>query len=140
MIKPGPPSKLVVSIAAICVGVGWLIICAIILVFAFVTTALILGLLPSRIQITQHASYGFLAIFGLFIACGLSYVTIALTIRCPLCGYKFLKNPKGLGPTSFVYHPSCPRKRGLNPWAIQIGRFLLVRKMRCINCGEELFN
>jgi DNA-directed RNA polymerase subunit RPC12/RpoP len=81
----------------------------------------------------------FLVCAGILISCGYTYLFIALSLRCPHCGFKFLKNPKGLGPTGFVYHASCPKKAGLNPWAIQIGRFLAVRKIRCINCGQEVF-
>jgi DNA-directed RNA polymerase subunit RPC12/RpoP len=81
----------------------------------------------------------FLVCVGVFIFCGYAYLFIALKVRCPQCGFKFLKNPKGLGPTGFVYHLSCPKKTGLNPWAVQIGRFLAIHRIRCINCGQEVF-
>jgi len=135
-----PPNKLAVSVAAICVGVAWFLLFVFALLFVLVTGAVILGLLPSHIPMTRSMTYVILTIFGFFAPCGYTYIIIALRIRCPRCGYKFLKNPKGLGPTGFTYHPSCPRKFGLNPWAIQIGRFLSIHKIRCINCGEELFD
>jgi hypothetical protein len=91
---------------------------------------------------TPVSTGGLVALFGgftLLLIAAVIYLILALRIGCPSCGCKFLKNPSGFGPVGFVYHPSCPRLPGLNPWAYQIGRFLGTRQMRCIHCGEELF-
>jgi DNA-directed RNA polymerase subunit RPC12/RpoP len=134
------PNKFTVSLAALGVGIGWLFMAVFALGFVTVTAAVVVGVLPMRFSVSTLTIRVFLMCVGVFISCSYTYLFIALRLRCPHCGFKFLKNPKGLGPTGFVYHPNCPRKRGLNPWAVQIGRFLTMHRIRCINCGQEVFD
>lgn len=81
-------------------------------------------------------------VFGIgiaFISPCIGYLVIALRTRCPHCGFKFLKNPKAFGPANFQYHPDCSRGLGINPWGYQIMRLLRTRRIKCINCGREIF-
>src|SRR5260221_9791137 len=133
------PSKLTVSLAAVGVGIAWLFMAVLALMFVMVTAAVVSGILPMRISVSPLTNRLVLACFGVFISCGYTYLFIALKVRCPHCNFKFLKNPKGLGPTGFVYPPSYPKKPGLKPSAVQVGRFLAIHKIRCINCGQEVF-
>lgn len=131
-------SKMLVLIAAISVAFIWSVTLLTLLFAIGVLIGLTAGM-PGRIPMAS-AEMGFIfGPCGLLLVTGVVYVVIALKLRCPACGYKFLKNPKGLGPTGFVYHPECPRLPGINPWAYQIGRFLGTSRIRCINCGDEVF-
>ena len=132
-------AKLAVSLATACVGASWflLAICLVLMVVVFV--GVLSGILPTQVYVSPATLHIFLGCVALFLFCGSVNLVVALRFRCPHCGFKFLKNPKGFGPVGFVYHPNCPRKPGLNPWAVQIGRFLASRKIRCINCGQEIF-
>jgi DNA-directed RNA polymerase subunit RPC12/RpoP len=138
-LSPTKPSKLTVWLAALGVGIGWFFMVVMMLVFVSASVGVAAGKLPMRFSVSPLIARSFLACVGFFISCSFIYLLIALKLRCPHCAFKFLKNPKGLGPTGFVYHASCPKKAGLNPWAVQIGRFLAIHKIRCINCGREVF-
>ena len=133
------PSKVVVALAAVGVGMGWLFMALLLVGFVVISAAVMVGLLPVRFSVSPMTIRVFFVCVGAFISCSYTYLFIALRLRCPHCGFKFLKNPKGLGPTGFVYHPSCPKKPGVNPRAVQIGRFLAIHRIRCINCGQEVF-
>jgi hypothetical protein len=133
------PSKVAVTFAALGVGIGWLFMAAVLLSFILIFAAVVGGVLPKHVSVPPFAIQLILICFGIFISCSSIYLFIALSLHCPHCGFKFVKNPKGLGPTGFVYHPNCPKKRGFNPWAVQICRFLAVHRIRCVNCGEEVF-
>jgi hypothetical protein len=132
------PSKVAVALAAVGVGIIWLFVALMMLSFILISAAVVSGLLPVVFSVPPFTIHIFLMCVAVVIFCGSTYLFIAFTSHCPHCGFKFLKNPKGLGPTGFVYHRSCPRRRGLNPWAVQIGRFLAIHKIRCINCGQEV--
>jgi hypothetical protein len=118
-------------VASSSVAVAWLLVLTLLV---FIIFGAITNLQPGAVLLPALLIWlGFLAVLAL------TYLSISLRIRCPRCGYKFLKNPKGLGPMNFVYHPTLPKLPGINRWAYQIGRFLGTRRMRCISCGEELF-
>lgn len=134
------PSKLAVWVAAVCIGIGWLLIAIFIFVFILVSGGVVSGRLPMQISLSPLTMRVFLTCVGIFLLAGFGWVSIALSLRCPHCGFKFLKNPKGMGPAEFVYHADCPTRAGINPWAIQIGRFLTSGKIRCIGCGREVFS
>jgi hypothetical protein len=136
--SPGS-AKLAVSLATVCIGVAWFLLAILLLVMVVIFAGVLSGKLPTQMCVSTATIHIFLGCVALFIFCGYTYLIFALRLRCPHCGFKFLKNPKGLGPFGFVYHPNCSRKPGLNPWAVQIGRFLVSRKIRCISCGEEVF-
>jgi hypothetical protein len=137
--QPNTPSKGMVAIAAICVAVLWLIVAVLIEAFLTVTIMAILGWLPWHINLGRTGGRALISLFVLFFLCGALWIAMALSLHCPHCGFKFLKNPKSLGPTGFVYHPNRSGQRGFNGWAVQIFRFLTSGKMSCINCGEEIF-
>jgi hypothetical protein len=132
-------AKLAVSLATACVGVSWFLLAVLLLLMVVVFVGVLSGILPTQMCVSTATLHLFLGCMALFVCCGSVNLVVALRLHCPHCGFKFLKNPKGLGPVGFVYHPNCPRKPGLNPWAVQIGRFLATGKIRCINCGEEVF-
>lgn len=132
-------TKLAVSLATTCVGVAWSLLAIFLILMVVMLVGVMSGQLPTQMCVPPSTIHVFLGCLAVFLFCGYTYVILALRLCCPHCGFKFLKNPKGLGPVGFVYHPNCPRKPCLNPWAVQIGRFLASRKIRCINCGEEVF-
>lgn len=132
-------AKLAVSVATVCIGISWFLLAILLLLMVVILVGVLSGQLPTQMCVTPVTIHIFGGCVAVFIFCGYAYLIFALRLRCPHCGFKFLKNPKGLGPVGFVYHPNCTRKPGLNPWAVQIGRFLASRKIRCINCGEEVF-
>ncbi len=117
----------------------WSLLVLLWLTFLTVTIAVVFRWLPSRLHIGSVGADVLLVFFALLIGCGGVWIGIAFSLRCPHCEFKFLKNPKGLGPANFVYHPNCPGKRGVNGWAVQVYRFLTSGKMRCVKCGEEIF-
>jgi len=78
-----------------------------------------------------------LALMVVGMASAIAYLFIALTQKCPSCGFSFLKNPKGLGPTGLVYHSSCKKIRGFNPWSYQIYKAATTGNIRCVSCGVE---
>jgi DNA-directed RNA polymerase subunit RPC12/RpoP len=141
MARESSPSsaKLAVLVAAGSIGISWFLLAIWLFFMAANLLGVLSGILPTQMPVSLVTVRLFLGTVGLFIFCSFIYLIFAFRIRCPHCGFRFLKNPKGLGPTGFVYHPSCPRKRGINPWAVQVGRFLATQKIRCINCGEEVF-
>jgi len=66
---------------------------------------------------------------GAFICLRFIYLILAFRIRCPHCGFKFLKNPKGLGPVGFLSTTlTVLGSPVFNPWAVQIGRFLALKR------------
>jgi hypothetical protein len=132
-------AKLAVLVAAGSIGISWFLLAIWLLIMVAVLLGVLSGILPTQMPVSLVTVRIFLGVVALFICCGFIYLIFAFRICCPPCGFKFLKNPKGLGPTGFVYHPSCARKPGLNPWGVQVGRFLATQKIRCINCGEEVF-
>jgi len=127
--KKLPPSRWKVLFTCACAALGWL---SILLFFV----ALALGLSGAK----QIAGVLVLSIFPMLFIGGIGYLIPAVLLRCSHCGYKFLKNPKGLGPTDFAYSANCPRLPGINPWAYQIGRCLATGQIKCIHCGEEVFD
>jgi hypothetical protein len=133
------PNKTVVLVATVCVGITWLFMLSLLLLLIALVIGLVFGM-PNQITISRRTGHLILAAFGLFIFVGIVYFALALSVRCPRCGHSFLKNPKGLGPSGFIYNAQCPRLRGVGPWAYQIGRFLGTRKICCIKCGEEVFD
>ena len=137
---PGTPSKLAVSVAAVCLGLQWSYIAVTMLIFAGGTAAVVAGMLPMQVSVSPLTLHIFVISLALFMVCGAIALVTAYRLRCPHCGYNFLKNPKGLGPAGFIYNPNCPKRKGINPWAIQVCRFLVRQKIRCIKCGEEVFN
>ena len=131
-------SKPAVLVASICVAIAWSIMLGVLLSLFGICIGLACGM-PSKASLPKGGDIVLFGGYALLILSGLVYLIIALCLRCPFCGYKFLKNPKGLGPGNFSYHPSCPKLPGLNRWAYQVARFLGTGQMRCIKCGEELF-
>lgn len=65
-------------------------------------------------------------------------LSIAFKTRCPHCNFRFLRNPALK--KRFTYHPSCPGKLGFKPWTVQMCRFQVTGRIRCVNCGEEVFS
>ena len=132
-------AKVGVLVASVCVGVAWFLLVVWLLLMLFIFVGVLSGRLPVQMCVSTSTIRIFLGCVALFVFCGYTYLIFALRLHRPHCGFRFLKNPKGLGPVGFVYHTNCPRKPGLNPWAVQIGRFLTSRKILCISCGEEIF-
>ena len=133
------PNKPLVALAAICIAISWILVILFLLAFIAVTICVAAGLLPTRINI-GHSGQNFLAaFFATFFICGAIWISLAFSLSCPHCGFKFLKNPKGLGPTKFQYHPNSAGKHGMNGWAVQVVSFLTTGRIRCIKCGEEIF-
>jgi DNA-directed RNA polymerase subunit RPC12/RpoP len=124
------PKRIVVRLVALSVTLMWL---QVLLIIPFVILAASINM---RVSLLIDIIFTFA---GVLYFCGIIYFVSALRLRCPHCGYKFLKNPKGFGPAKFVYHPSCPRGHGINPWGRQIIRCVGIGEIRCINCGEEIF-
>src|SRR5215475_8642213 len=141
MIQPTPnsSSKSLALIGALCAATGWFLLVVFCITFLAVLIAVLFGWLSMSLNIGKTGRDIVFGWFALFILSGVGYVGIALSLHCPHCDHKFLRNPKGLGPAGFIYHPGLPRRRGFNPWAIQVVRFLKTRKISCINCGEEIF-
>jgi DNA-directed RNA polymerase subunit RPC12/RpoP len=133
------PDKRLVAIAASCASVVWLQVILFILIFVAVSVFTALVKHSSHISVSRAGLHVMGAFYGLFLLCGATYVAIAFSLYCPHCNFKFLVKPKGFGPRNFIYHPNCPRRWHLNPWAIQIVTFLQTRNMRCIKCGNEIF-
>jgi DNA-directed RNA polymerase subunit RPC12/RpoP len=134
-----PPRKSLVVSAAYSVGFGWLFILSGLVLALGATIGLAFGM-PSRVPISSQTERQFLWVVGVFVLSSFLYLALALSVRCPHCGFQFLKNPRGLGPIGFVYHSSCKSIQGFNPWAYQIGRFIARGRIRCIKCGEEVFD
>jgi hypothetical protein len=133
------PSKTLVGTAASCVVVCWFLIVLLWLAFLSVIVAAVFRWLPWSFHIGRTGMHAIFGLFGLFLSCGVAWIAIALILHCPHCNHKFRKNPKGRGPAGFVYYANCRRKPGFNPWAVQIVRFHLSRKILCVKCGEEVF-
>ena len=115
------PNKPLVALAAICIAISWILVILFLLAFIAVTICVAAGLLPTRINI-GHSGQNFLAaFFATFFICGAIWISLAFSLSCPHCGFKFLKNPKGLGPTKFQYHPNSAGKHGINGWAVWCG-------------------
>jgi DNA-directed RNA polymerase subunit RPC12/RpoP len=133
------PNKPLVAVASICIAISWVQVLLSMLAFVVVTVCVAVGLLPTQIVIGQSGRTFLVSFFGLFMICGAVWIALAFSLSCPHCGFKFLKNPKGLGPTKFQYHANCSSKYRLNGWAVQIINFLTTGRIRCINCGDEIF-
>ena|SRR5437764_85050 len=143
MYSPGPktPSRLLAYTAAVCLAACWLLIFVFALTCVFVIIATVLRLLPVHLNIGQTGNHIVLAWYWLLVVCGVSYNGLALLLRCHHCGHRFLYNPKALGP-AFTDHVNCPDKKGFSPfspWTKQIVEFLIRRRIRCVNCGKEIF-
>ena len=142
-------SKVPVWFVAACVSFGYLLL----LVGLVAMVAAIVGIMffrmPRILQVSARTVHLLLGVFALFLVSfvllAVAYLLVALQVRCPHCGFQFLKNPESLGPNGFVYHPTCPwfpsknRWFCLSPGTYQIGRFLRTGRIRCIKCGEEVF-
>jgi DNA-directed RNA polymerase subunit RPC12/RpoP len=133
------PNKTAAFSAAMCVALMWLFMLTMLLMLFGMCIGLALGLLPRKVTISRHSAHMILESARLFICLGMIYLALALSLRCPHCGFQFLKNPKGMRPSGFTYNEDCPRLRGVSPWAYQIGRLLATRQFRCIKCGQEVF-
>lgn len=140
MNSPGPkkPSKALAYTAALCLAACWLLISLFVLASVFAIIATALRLLPWNLNIGRTGSGFALAWYSLLIVCGVAYNWLALTLRCHSCGHRFLQNPKGLG-AAFTYHGKRRGKTGFNPWAVQVVEFVITRRIRCVNCGEQIF-
>jgi DNA-directed RNA polymerase subunit RPC12/RpoP len=140
MKSPGAtrPSKSLAYTAALCLAVCWFLVSFFALASVFVIVAIVFGLLPWHLNIGTKGNHIVLAWYSLLIVCGVGYNVLALTLRCHYCGHRFLQNPKGLG-SAFVYHGYCVGKRGFSPWTVQVAEFVITRRIRCVNCGEEIF-
>src|SRR5271154_6542671 len=103
-------AKLAVTFAAGCMGILWFLLAIWLLIMVVILLGVLSGYLPTHVSVSLVTMHIFLGCVGLFICCGSIYLVFALRLRCPNCGFKFLKNPKGLGPVGFVYHPNCARK------------------------------
>jgi hypothetical protein len=135
--RPHHPNKPLVWLAAVCVGMDWFLLATFTLFFVLVRGAVMFGLLPMHISVSRLPAHVFLACVACFVLFGFVYLVAALSLTGPHCGFKFLKNPKGMGPAGFVYHQDCPKRTGRSPWAIQIGRFLASGKIRCVTAAEK---
>src|SRR5436305_1148100 len=109
--------KFAVSIAVASVSVCWLFMLSMLLVMIAVIVGMMLGAIPHEVSFSKQTADLILVVFGALIVLGVLYLILALSVRCPRCAYKFLKNPKGFGPSGFTYNANCPRLRGVNPWA-----------------------
>jgi len=140
MNSPGPkkPSKALAYAAALCLAAYWLLISLFVLASVFAIVAATLRLLPWNLNIGQTGTNIALAWYSLLIVCGVAYNWLALTLRCHFCGHRFLQNPKGLG-AAFSYYGKCRGTTGFSPWAVHVAEFVITRRIRCVNCGEEIF-
>jgi len=133
------PSRLAVLLATSGVAILWSM-CVLGVIGALgVAIAVLFGVMPNETPVTTTGRHAIFSVAGLLLVSGYSYFIIALRLRCPSCGFQFLRNPKGMGPANFVYHPNCPRTPYGSPWALQMVRYLRTRRIRCIQCGEETF-
>ena len=130
--------KALVWVSAASVGICWLFMLLLLVIVVAETVGLASGITPPTIRFSRSAGFLILAAFGMFIVLGLVYLVTASSVRCPKCGLRFLRNPKGLGPAGFSYNDRCPRLPGVNPWAYQMGRLLCTGSIKCIGCGEEV--
>jgi DNA-directed RNA polymerase subunit RPC12/RpoP len=133
------PSKALVTIAALCVAAIWAFVALVWLTILTLVIMAMFGWLPWRPHLGLTALRTILSFFALVVLCGGTWLTIAFNVRCSHCDFKFLKNPKGLGPANFIYHPNCQGNGKINGWTLQVYRFLTTGKMRCVKCGQELF-
>src|ERR1700722_9790431 len=118
------PKRIVVRLAALSVAVIWL---QVLLIIPFAVLAASINM---RVSLLINIIFTFTGALFFF---GAIFVVAVYTLRCPHCGFKFFKNPKGMGPAKFVYHPNCPRGYGINPWGHQIWRCATTGQIRCIN-------
>ena len=139
LTHPHSTRKALVWVFALSVGYIWVLVFAILLVSVGATIGMTFFHMPSVVSISQRTNHFLLASIIVMIIPGFFAVGLAFCVRCPHCHHLFLKNPKGVGSTGFVYHENCSSWPGINPWAFQVGRFLIKQKIRCINCGEEVF-
>ena len=130
--------KALMWVSAVSVGIMWLFMALWLAALMAAMVGLVAGTMPSTIHIPRVGGRLIFVAFGMFMALGLVYLVTALSVRCPNCELKFLKNPRGLGPAGFSYNAQCPRLPGINPWAYQMGRFLCTGSMKCIGCGQEV--
>jgi hypothetical protein len=140
MNSPGPkkPSNALAYTAALCLVACWLLISLFLLASAFAIVAATLRLLPWKLNIGQTGTDIALAWYSLLVGCGVAYNWLAFKLRCHFCGHRFLQNPKGLG-AAFAYHGTRRGKTGFSPWAVQVAEFVITRRIRCVNCGEQIF-
>ena len=124
--------------SAVSVGIIWVFMLLLLVILITGMVGLAARVIPHTIRISRSAGFLILAAFGMFVVPGLTHFVTALSVRCPNCGLKFLRNPKGLGPARFSYNAQCPRLPGVNPWAYQMGRFLCTGSIKCIGCGAEV--
>jgi hypothetical protein len=111
-LRPNNPNKPLVWLAAVCVGMDWFLLATFTLLFVLVLVAVMFGLLPMHISVSRLTAHVFLVCLACFVLFGFIYLVAALSLTCPYCGFKFLKNPKGMGPAGFVYHQDCPKRAG----------------------------
>ena len=74
---------------------------------------------------------------GVYIAFGLLYLMIALRVKCPVCRFGVLKNPKAFCSPDFQYHAACVTVRYFSPWSYQVVRVLRDSQICCVRCGEN---
>src|SRR5882672_8773044 len=88
-------TKLAVLVTAGSIGVSWFILAIWLLMMVAILLGVLSGILPTQLPVSLVTVRIFLGAVGLFICCGFIYLIFAFRIRCPHCGFKFLKNPKG---------------------------------------------
>jgi hypothetical protein len=89
-------------------------------------------------------------LFGVsFVAVVGTYCWVLVRAKCSQCGWMLLRNPKGLGPSDFIFHPSCPGGSAhvfglrflpsyrINPWMVQMMRAKNEKRLRCLRCGTD---
>jgi hypothetical protein len=111
------------------------------ILFAFVFLVILIGydfaVGSSNVKLTTATTLFLLSINALIVIFGAIYVFFVFLIKCPSCKFQLLRNTKGLGPTSFQPHPSCPKKKGYSPWSYQIWNVVKNRKIKCLQCGRD---
>jgi hypothetical protein len=74
----------------------------------------------------------FVILLCLFLASALAYCFLALSLRCPSCGRRFLV--EWLGPK----HPNARRLFGMDHWASAIVDVLRRGHCSCMHCGSTI--
>jgi|GEM_PF-7009690 DNA-directed RNA polymerase subunit RPC12/RpoP len=124
-----------IGVASVAVGLGGFGMATIGVAVGFILFG-VLRLKPSPAA-NLAVPYVAFAGFGLLFAGFLVYLPLMLSVKCPRCGWRLLRNPKNTA-NRFVYHPSCKRIKGLiNPWGYQMARAAWTKKCRCVRCGQD---
>ena len=112
---PWPKTMLV---SATFIFIAWCLLLTLMILFGLA----LLGTLSDTVA-KAYMFWGFMA----FIIAAISYIALALSLKCPTCG----KSPTIQGFSGG--HKQCGQKH----WAIAIMDALLCRQFKCIHCGTH---